>query len=99
MRHCSVEGCEDKHEARGFCMRHYNRWRRYGDVLASIPFGGERRAVTGPFHCTCPISRPNQKVCTFCGYPCVHRMSPRLRTKALAKSPGLARQIVLEGVA
>lgn len=29
-RKCSVEGCEKKHHCRGFCGKHYERFRRYG---------------------------------------------------------------------
>ena len=36
-RICSVEGCESKHDARGYCASHYNRWKRYGDPRASAP--------------------------------------------------------------
>ena len=25
---CSIAGCGKRHKARGFCSRHYNRWRR-----------------------------------------------------------------------
>lgn len=28
---CSVPGCEGKHHARGWCKKHYQRWRRHGD--------------------------------------------------------------------
>src|SRR5690625_7491880 len=38
---CEVEGCERPHEARGWCKAHYERWRKYGDPLAST------RAVRG----------------------------------------------------
>ena len=31
-RQCSIEGCERKHEARGYCKRHYYRLRHMGDV-------------------------------------------------------------------
>jgi len=27
-RRCSVAGCGERRKARGFCSRHYNRWRR-----------------------------------------------------------------------
>jgi hypothetical protein len=30
---CSVDGCNKKHEAKGYCKKHYNRFRRYGDPL------------------------------------------------------------------
>lgn len=31
---CTVAGCERKHEAKGFCRSHYDRWRMHGDPLA-----------------------------------------------------------------
>lgn len=30
IRVCSVDGCEGKHAARGYCRMHYNHWLRYG---------------------------------------------------------------------
>jgi hypothetical protein len=30
MRTCTVQGCDEKHEARGFCEKHYARWKRHG---------------------------------------------------------------------
>jgi hypothetical protein len=32
MRRCSIEGCEGRHMARGWCQMHYNRWWRNGDL-------------------------------------------------------------------
>lgn len=43
-RTCSVPGCEDKHNARGFCLRHYMRVMRTGDVNAG--------KTDRPSHCT-----------------------------------------------
>lgn len=31
---CKVEGCKRKHHAKGFCNRHYNKYRVYGDPEA-----------------------------------------------------------------
>src|SRR5690625_461408 len=32
-RTCSIDGCTNKHDARGYCSTHYGRYRRYGDPL------------------------------------------------------------------
>lgn len=32
-RVCSVEGCEKPHSCRGWCRKHYSRWKRHGDPL------------------------------------------------------------------
>lgn len=34
MRACAVEGCESPVKTRGWCQRHYTRWRRYGNPLS-----------------------------------------------------------------
>ena len=33
MKQCSIEDCEAEHYARGWCNRHYLRWRKHGDPL------------------------------------------------------------------
>lgn len=33
IRLCSIEGCENIHEARGWCHAHYRRWLRTGTVV------------------------------------------------------------------
>lgn len=33
---CSVVGCSVETHARGFCSRHYNRWRQLGDPAAPV---------------------------------------------------------------
>ena len=31
MKHCSIKNCGGKHEARGYCHKHYQRWSRHGN--------------------------------------------------------------------
>ena len=33
-RTCSIDGCESAHYGRGFCAKHWARWKRHGDPLA-----------------------------------------------------------------
>lgn len=40
---CSMDGCDGKHEAHGFCRKHYRRWQRWGDptkVADPVPYKG-----------------------------------------------------------
>jgi hypothetical protein len=30
---CSIDGCNGRHEARGWCAKHYEQWRIHGDAL------------------------------------------------------------------
>lgn len=32
-RTCSIDECEARHYAKGFCRNHYNTWKRHGDPL------------------------------------------------------------------
>lgn len=51
MNGCTVNGCDEPHEARGMCRTHYQRWYRHGDPLVvhsrgPLPAGEtERRRV------------------------------------------------------
>lgn len=46
-RKCSVDGCENKHNSRGYCKKHYSRILRTGSV-ADSPMGG----IRSPEHLT-----------------------------------------------
>ena len=34
---CNVQGCKNVHEAKGWCKKHYMRFKRHGDVLFTRP--------------------------------------------------------------
>lgn len=34
MKTCTIDGCEKPSRARGWCGKHWQRWRKYGDPLA-----------------------------------------------------------------
>lgn len=36
---CTIEGCDKRHHAKGFCDAHYRKFRRYGDPLAGVWHG------------------------------------------------------------
>lgn len=48
-RECSMDGCEDDASARGWCPRHYQRWRKHGDVHYEPAIPGQPCSVSGCF--------------------------------------------------
>lgn len=36
-RTCSVNGCDRRHEGRGFCTLHLGRWKKWGDPRGDLP--------------------------------------------------------------
>jgi hypothetical protein len=53
IRICSVDGCDGEARARGWCLRHYQRWRRYGDATYE-PVRRVRRVVCSIPDCDQP---------------------------------------------
>jgi hypothetical protein len=42
-RKCSIDGCDRKHAARGWCSAHWQAWNRYGSPNISLGQGGSQR--------------------------------------------------------
>jgi len=36
MKTCSIEGCDGEYKNLGYCKRHYQRFKRYGDPLKTF---------------------------------------------------------------
>lgn len=36
-RMCVIDGCGNRHYARGWCNKHYLRWQKHGDPLFTLP--------------------------------------------------------------
>lgn len=43
MRKCSIQGCTNTPHSRGWCGKHYTRWRKWGDPEYLPPPGRRRR--------------------------------------------------------
>jgi hypothetical protein len=50
---CSVEGCENAYAAKGYCGKHYNKVKRYGDPLAG-PGSGRVGPELANLKCSVP---------------------------------------------
>ena len=47
-RTCTIDGCESKPVGRGWCNKHYTRWRNHGDPLGGAVGPRVRKAVDHP---------------------------------------------------
>jgi hypothetical protein len=36
MKTCKIKNCDNKHHARGWCSKHYTRWKKYGDPKTTL---------------------------------------------------------------
>lgn len=47
MRLCDLDDCGSKHFCKGYCQKHYTRWRKYGDPLKTLinPPGSSQRRI------------------------------------------------------
>ena len=61
---CTVPGCTHLLMARGYCMTHYCRWRKYGDVQADKPV--HRHGAPKPL-CTVPGCPNKARSHGYCG--------------------------------
>jgi len=43
---CSVSGCNNKHNAKGFCYNHYRYWKRYGNPLQRADPAETRKKIS-----------------------------------------------------
>ncbi|MCZ8493597.1 hypothetical protein [Priestia megaterium] len=68
MRTCSIENCESKHDARGFCKRHYKSYMKYGDAAYvdthNIKRGNYKKTNTNKLSepGTCKVAQCSEKV-------------------------------------
>ena len=44
MKQCSIDGCEKRHYARGWCSMHHARWRAHGDPLVTLTYATPEEA-------------------------------------------------------
>lgn len=56
-RTCSIEGCDKRHEARGWCESHYQRWKKHGDPLGGGP---PKKRSTSPVCSIEDCTRPSK---------------------------------------
>lgn len=56
---CTLEGCDKKRVAKGYCKPHWRAWRQYGDPLLKKPYGR-----TGCEYPLCPNPHRAMGLCT-----------------------------------
>ena len=75
MSNCSVKGCENLAHARGWCGKHYQRWKKYGDPAHSVKVRehpeGTRRSYRGGY---VEVRSPDHPNAAKNGWVAEHRM-------------------------
>jgi hypothetical protein len=85
---CSIDGCERKLTARGWCATHYMRWRKYGDVNANF---GPKRSAKG----TCIVSDCDREDAGVHGYCSKHAQAWRKHGDPLINKRDTGRKICI----
>lgn len=50
--HCTIDGCNNRHEARGYCSKHYKRWQVHGNVETKLkPIRGKKVEICSVDNC------------------------------------------------
>lgn len=68
-RTCSIAGCDGKHLAHGYCLRHHRQWARKTGLIKDAP----QRRNLGPYNCeNCyqPFYAKKRTEAKFCGRQC-----------------------------
>ncbi len=47
LKRCTIEGCEERHKARGLCTKHYEQWKNHGKVLNRTRFTPNEFIIEG----------------------------------------------------
>jgi hypothetical protein len=80
VRVCSIEGCENKAMARGWCSTHYQRWSKYGDPTITLNRPKiSRHGICRAGECAKPITTQ--------GYCAGHYRRVRLHGSPMAEVP------------
>jgi hypothetical protein len=106
-RTCSVDGCDKPARNRGWCVMHYCRWRRYGEVRADRPpqmpgpqkprpctVEGCEKPVDARGWCSMHFARWQRFGDVFADRPPLARVSIHLSEKPILQSD---RQCLIEG--
>ncbi|MDX3345877.1 HNH endonuclease signature motif containing protein [Streptomyces sp. ME02-6987-2C] len=69
---CTIDGCGGEHMARGYCEKHYTRWKRHGDPLVVIVPKGTSR----PTCPACGLRKKHRGACRDCWRDSVRNDNP-----------------------